>query len=298
MKNKLKLHISTCPNDTFMFDAFINDKFGDKNRENSFNDKFEIKLLDIEQLNQEVEKNIPDISKVSFFALFNNLKNYVILNSGAALGRNCGPLVIRNNDEQNGNNLIKTIKDLKNKRIAIPGKNTTAFLLFNIFVGKENLDTLDLHEEIFSDIMPKVNSGEYDAGLIIHESRFTYKKLGLKLIDDLGNLWENETGLPLPLGAICAKRNLGKENISFYENKIKSSIQFAFENPKSSNKFIHHYSQEMDNTVLQSHIDLYVNEFSLNLGQEGINAINLLYNYAVDLDFVKKTSNLNLFNNQ
>ncbi len=298
MNKKLKLHISTCPNDTFMFDAFINDKFGDENKENNFNNKFEVKLLDIEQLNQEVEKNIPDISKVSFFALFNNLKNYVILKSGAALGRNCGPLVIRNNDKQNGNNLIHSIKDLKNKRIAIPGRNTTAYLLFNIFVGKENLETLDLHEEVFSDIMPKVNSGEYDAGLIIHESRFTYKELGLELIDDLGNLWENETGLPLPLGAICAKRDLGQENISYYENKIKNSIQFAFNNPKSSNKFIHHYAQEMDNTVLQSHIDLYVNEFSLDLEQEGINAINLLYKYAVNLGFVKKNKNHHLFNNK
>ena len=154
MNKKIKLNISTCPNDTFMFDAFINDKLSvikDK-----FKNCFQLDLIDIEELNNRVEMSIPDISKVSFFALFNNLKKYTILKSGAALGRNCGPLVIRNNKTENRNNLIESINDLKNKRIAIPGKNTTAFLLFNIFVGKENMKTLDIHEEVFSDIMPKV----------------------------------------------------------------------------------------------------------------------------------------------
>ena len=293
INKKLKLHISTCPNDTFMFDALINDKL--KNNDNEFKENFELELLDIEQLNKQVENSIPDISKVSFYALFNNLKSYTILKSGAALGRNCGPLVIRNENFKKGS--INSIDDLKNLKIAIPGKNTTAFLLFNIFVGKDNMETLDLHEEVFSDIMPKVDSGEYDAGLIIHESRFTYQELGLKLVADLGVLWENKTGLPLPLGAICAKRDMGKERVLFYENRIKESIQFAFKNPKSSNKFIHHYAQELDNKVLQSHIDLYVNEYSIDIKREGIDAIKTLYKYAKDLGFVKGiTMDIDLFN--
>ncbi len=292
INNKLKLHISTCPNDTFMFDALINDKL--KNSDNKFKENFELELLDIEQLNQQVENSIPDISKVSFYALFNNLKSYTILKSGAALGRNCGPLIIRNGDSKK--DVINSIDDLKNMKIAIPGKNTTAFLLFNIFVGKENMETLDLHEEVFSDIMVKVNSGEYDAGLIIHESRFTYKELGLKLIADLGVLWEDKTGLPLPLGAICAKRDMGEERVLFYENRIKESIEFAFKNPKSSNKFIHHYAQELDSKVLQSHIDLYVNEYSIDIKQEGIDAIKTLYKYAKDLSFVKGITDIDLFN--
>ena len=295
MVKKLKLNISTCPNDTFMFDALINNKL-DYNKDKTFEDNFDLQLLDIEELNLRVEKNIPDISKVSFFALFNNLKNYVILKSGSALGRNCGPLIIRNNSTKNENDLIQSITDLKNKRIAIPGRNTTAFLLFSIFVGKENLETLDMQEELFSDIMPKVESGKYDAGLIIHESRFTYKDLGLKLVDDLGILWENETGLPLPLGAICAKRELGGKKILFYENEIKKSIKYAFNNPNSSKKFIHNYAQEMENSVLQSHIDLYVNEYSLDLGKEGTNAIQTLFKYAIELGFVKKNeTDFNLF---
>lgn len=254
----LSLFISPCPNDTFMFDALVNKKI-----KHDFDIK--LKFADIEELNKSVMEGIPDVAKLSYPALFQKLDEYVLLNSGAALGRNCGPLIISKEKLK--------LEDLHNKTIAIPGKNTTAYLLFNTFVKGKNI----IKEVIFSDIMEGVQTGKYDAGLIIHESRFTYQKLGLLKVTDLGELWEDYTKLPIPLGGIAAKRSLGYETIKRIEKAIENSIKYAYENRESSLQFIKEHAQELENEVTSAHIETYVNEYSISLGYEGQNAIKRLY---------------------
>lgn len=259
---KLTLGFSTCPNDTFIFDAIVNGKVDTAGLE------FEVIMADIEELNRKVLNNEIDISKISFHAYAYAAREYILLTSGNALGRKNGPLLIAKR---------KLFPDeIKNLKIAIPGKFTTGNLLFSL----EFPEALNKKEYLFSDIENAVLDGEADAGVIIHENRFTYKQKGLKKIIDLGESWEEKTGNPIPLGGITVSRHIDKNTQVKVNRIIKSSILYAFENPGSGHSFIKRYAREMNPGVIKSHIDLYVNDYTLELGKEGKSAIKNLYDIA------------------
>lgn len=255
---KLTLGFSPCPNDTFMFDALVHAKVDTEGLE------FEVVMEDVEALNQRALQKELDVTKLSYHAFLHCVQDYVLLNSGSALGRNCGPLLI----QQKGN--VELTADSK---IAIPGKNTTANLLLSIaFPHLQNKE-----EMLFSAIEQAVIDGSVDAGLIIHENRFTYQDKGLQKIQDLGEFWETETMLPIPLGGIVVKRDLPLEVQHKIQRVLKRSVQYAFDNPKSAKEYIRCYAQEMDEQVMYEHIKLYVNDFSLDLGVEGREAVKEVF---------------------
>jgi len=256
---KLSLAISSCPNDTFMFDALINKKVDVKNY------NFDIIISDVEELNKLSQNAETDISKMSFYNFFKVADRYQMLTSGAALGKNCGPLIISKR---------KIYPDeLSDCHIAIPGESTTANLLLQIFFPTAT----NKHIYLFSDIEDVVLSDECDAGLVIHETRFTYQKRGLKLAADLGVLWEEKFHLPIPLGGIAIKRSL-PEYVKTDMNKIlRSSIEYAFSNPGSAMDFMKQNAVELEEDVIQKHVDLYVNHFSIDMGKEGKDSIEKLY---------------------
>ena len=255
---KLTLGFSPCPNDTFMFDALVHAKVDTEGFE------FEVVMEDVEALNQRALNNDLDVTKLSYHAFLHCVQDYALLNSGSALGRNCGPLLI----QQKGNSPITA-----NSKIAIPGKNTTANLLLSIaFPHLQNKE-----EMLFSDIEQAVIDGRVVAGLIIHENRFTYQEKGLEKIQDLGEFWETETGLPIPLGGIVVKRDLPLEVQQKVQRVLKRSVQFSFNHPKSAKEYIRCYAQEMDEQVMYEHIKLYVNDFSLDLGEEGKHAVEEVF---------------------
>lgn len=267
---KLTLGISPCPNDLFMFDALINQKIDTENIE------FIIQIADIEQLNRQALENTHDITKISFSAFSKIQLNYKLLKSGCALGKNNGPLLISKK---------KVYPDEINYlKVAIPGRNTTANLILTIAFP----DIKQKKEYLFSDIEDVVLSGDADAGLIIHETRFSYEKKGLKKIIDLGEYWESTTNHPLPLGAIAIKRTVPEEIQKKVNNILKLSIQFAFQNPKSSLSYIKKYSRELDDQTIRKHIDLYVNEFSLDIGEKGKNAIIKLLTTGAEKGILNK----------
>lgn len=264
MRNKLFIGISPCPNDTFIFDALLNNKI-----ENELFD-FELIIEDVEDLNKLVLENKLDVSKISFHTYFKINDYYQILNSGAALGFNNGPILISKR---------KIYPDeLQDVKIAIPGKNTTANLLLSIF----NPKITNKVEYLFSDIEEAILTNEIDAGLIIHESRFTYESKGLKKIIDLGEYWQKLTNNPIPLGGIVVNRNLNPQIKHQIDSLIRKSIEYAFANPLESIPFIKKYAQELSSEVIQKHIDLYVNNFSIDLGEKGQGAIKNLFNFAID----------------
>jgi 1,4-dihydroxy-6-naphthoate synthase len=268
MKQKISLGYSTCPNDTFIFDAMVHHKVDTEGLE------FAVILGDVEELNKKAFEQALDVSKISYHAYTKIAANYFLLDSGSALGKNNGPILISKHkiypDEVN---------DIK---IAIPGLNTTANLLLSIAYPVAR----NKKEYLFSDIEDVVLSGESDAGLIIHENRFTYKKKGLKKIIDLGEFWEKETQLPIPLGGIAISRNLPLD-IQLKINRIlRKSVEFAFENPKSAYPYIKKHAQEMDEEVMYKHIELYVNNYTIDLGIEGKKAIKALYEKASSLGII------------
>jgi 1,4-dihydroxy-6-naphthoate synthase len=265
---KLTLGFSTCPNDTFIFDAMVHKRIDTEGLE------FELVLADVEELNKAAFDHQIDISKLSYHAYAYIADNYVLLDSGSALGNNNGPLLISKH---------KIYPDeVKDVSIAIPGKNTTANLLLSIAYPEAK----NKKEYLFSDIEEAVLSNEIDAGLIIHENRFTYAERGLKKIIDLGEYWETKTNLPIPLGGIVVNRKLPPEIQQKVNRVLRRSLEFAYENPTASLPFIKQYAQEMDEKVMRKHIGLYVNEYSLNLGEKGKEAIRELYKTAIDLKVI------------
>ncbi len=267
---KLTIGYSPCPNDCFIFDALIHGKIDTEGLQ------FEVLLEDVETLNKKALQGELDITKLSYHAYAYVLENYILLRSGSALGFNCGPLLIQD--------ARRTMKDLNsNPKIAIPGKLTTANLLLSI--AYPNLT--NKVECVFSDIENAVLSGEVDAGLIIHENRFTYQDRGLKKIIDLGEFWDSLIHAPIPLGGIVIKRNLGNELQQKVNRLIKKSVEFAFANPESSMAYVKANAQEMSEEVMKKHIALYVNDFSIDLGETGINAVQLLFNKAKELKLFK-----------
>jgi len=255
----LHLAISPCPNDTYIFDAWINGKLGVKAP--AVTCRFE----DIATLNELAFRDEPDVVKISLYAWSRLRGNYTLLNSGGAMGRGCGPLVVA---KQPG----LEPKDLSALRIAVPGRWTTANFLFSLFQPAA-LNKLYMP---FDEIMPAVARGDVDAGVIIHEGRFTYQNYGLHMIEDLGAWWERTTGYPIPLGAIIAKTGLGPDMHSRLEATIRASIKYARSNPKSPLPFMKQHAAEMEETVMQNHVDLYVNDYSLDFGPDGMAAIEYL----------------------
>jgi len=263
-ENKIQLAFSTCPNDTFMFGTLLRGEAG-------FNPStLDLVMCDIEELNSNAGKHLPDISKISFASFPFIADQYEMLNSGSAVGYKNGPLLVSRHkiypDE---------VKDL---HIAIPGKLTTANLLLEIlFPGVKQKTSF-----LFSDIEDVVMDKACDAGLIIHENRFTYQKKGLLKIADLGEMWEKEYDLPVPLGGIVVKRDLPNEQKKSFEISLANSIRMAFADPKPIWTFIKSNAKEMDDDVIQAHIDLYVNDFSIDLGDKGKQAIRILFQKAAE----------------
>ena len=266
---KLSLGFSPCPNDTFLFDALIHGKI------NSGDFEFDVHLNDVEALNQKALVPELDITKISYHAFAYANQHYVLLNSGSALGRNCGPLLISKQDLSllDWNQLSTKVNSMT---IAIPGKLTTANFLFGIaFSQAEQKKAMQ-----FNEIEDAVLNGRVDAGVIIHENRFTYAKKGLKKIIDLGAHWETLTGLPIPLGGIALRRTLPHDTQVKVQELISQSVRFAFENPDSSYDYVKSLAQEMEKSVMYRHINLYVNQFTENLGENGRMAVETLYRIA------------------
>ena len=259
---KLTLGFSTCPNDTFIFDAMIHHKVDTEGLQ------FDVLLADVEELNRNAFVGNIDITKLSYHAYAYLAESYKLLTSGSALGHKNGPLLISKH---------KAYEDeVEALKIAIPGKHTTANLLFSIAFPSAKNKT----EYLFSDIEEAILSGEVDAGVIIHENRFTYQKKGLKKIVDLGEDWEAKTNCPIPLGGIVIRRTLPREVQQKVNRVLKRSVEFAFENSASSAPFVKEHAQEMDNDVIQKHIELYVNNYTVELGENGENAVRQLFQKA------------------
>lgn len=251
------LAFSPCPNDTFIFHALVH------GCSSAFGVDFEPPVLaDVETLNRLALEAKFDVTKLSFHAYGHVQDEYQLLNSGAALGRGCGPLLVSRDGAI----------DFKRDTIAIPGELTTAAMLLQLFGGG------DVRVKVmgFADIMEAVLKGDVDAGVIIHESRFTYAALGLQCVQDLGNWWEEFSGFPIPLGGIVARKSLGPDVIGRIDKAICSSIEYGHANPSESLEYIKANSQEIDSDVVARHIKLYVNSFSTQLGEEGRAAVDFL----------------------
>jgi 1,4-dihydroxy-6-naphthoate synthase len=268
---KLTLGFSPCPNDTYIFDAMVHHKVDTEGLD------FNYSMADVEQLNEAAFNEKPDITKLSFHSFMHLAGKYLLLDSGAALGFGAGPLVVSKK--------LQLLEELNDKTVAIPGRYTTANLLFSLAMSG-----FKIHKEemLFSDIENAILSGKTDAGVIIHESRFTYQSKGLHKLADLGEYWEQKTGSPVPLGGIAAHKRLGQEVISKIERSIRRSVEYANEHKGELNDFIRFNAQEMDESVMQKHIDLYVNQFSLSLGLEGRHAVNQMFEYGISAGIINQ----------
>lgn len=263
------LGFSPCPNDCFIFDALVHKKIDTQGID------FTIVMEDVEALNNRAFKQELDITKLSYHAFIFLTHHYALLNSGSALGFNCGPLLVKDSKLK--------IQDINAASIAIPGKYTTAnFLLSLAFPNAKNKKEL-----LFSDIEGAVLSHKVDAGLLIHENRFTYEQKGLEKIIDLGEFWDSLIHAPIPLGGIVVKRSLDVNLQKTIDNLIKQSVEFAFANPESCMGFVKQHAQEMSEEVMKKHIALYVNDFSVDLGNVGKNAIQLLIDKAIETKLIE-----------
>ncbi len=258
----VSLGFSPCPNDTFVFDALIHNKIDTKDI------NFKVVMADVEDLNQRSFEEELDITKISFHALAYLTDSYQLLDAGSALGRNCGPLLIAKE--------YLSEARLNAARIAIPGRYTTANFLLSLAFPQ----ALNKVEILFSDIEQAVLDNRFDAGLIIHENRFTFQDKGLVKIVDLGEYWETLTGMPIPLGGIAIKRKLPQGVKQTINELLKASVQFALTNPDSSLSYVKKHAQEMDEKVMYQHINLYVIEYTKNLGLQGRAAIREMYAIA------------------
>lgn len=261
---KLTLGSSPCPNDCFVFDALVNRRIDLDGLE------FDIRMADVEALNKAAFNGAAEITKLSYHAYAYCADRYVLLDAGSALGRNCGPLLISKRvippEEVAGGSI----------RIAIPGRYTTANFLLGLAFPKARNTT----EMVFSDIESALLAGEVDAGVIIHENRFTYEAKGLKKIVDLGEFWERETGAPIPLGGIVIRRSLPDDVKHRVNRLLRTSVEYAFAHREASLPFVREHAQEMSESVMYQHIDLYVNQYSVDLGVEGRRAVETLFDRA------------------
>lgn len=258
---KLSLGYSTCPNDTLAFYAVAHGKVDNGGLE------FDIELSDVEQLNQKARQGHLDVTKLSFAALGNLLDNYGLLRSGAALGRGCGPLIVARPGI--------SLDALADRPVAVPGLWTTAAMLLGLYADLPRLVPMG-----FEMIMPSLQRGEMDIGVIIHEGRFTYREYGLDCLLDLGDWWETKTGMPIPLGCIAARRDLPMKSVQQIEETIRNSVTYGLNNRNEAMPYITLHAQEMAPSVIEQHIDLYVNDFTIDLGEEGKAAVETLFRMA------------------
>jgi 1,4-dihydroxy-6-naphthoate synthase len=256
---KFSLGFSPCPNDTFIFDALVNKKIDTEGLD------FEVHLEDVQTLNNLALENRFDFSKISYGVMPILLETHTLLNSGGAMGIGVGPLLICKDPNI-------TPDEVNHLRIAIPGKNTTAYLLFSyVYPNAKNISFY-----VFNEIEAAVLSGEVDAGVIIHENRFTYAQKGLYKITDLGAEWETKTKSPIALGGIVASNRIPKPIMQQVDQLIAKSVAYAFDNYPTISEYVSCHAQEMSEAVMRQHIDLYVNDFSTDMGETGKNAIETL----------------------
>ncbi|MFF2158625.1 1,4-dihydroxy-6-naphthoate synthase [Paenibacillus chitinolyticus] len=260
----MKIAFSPCPNDTFVFHAWVHGLVPGA-------PELDVLYADIDITNGLAAKpGGPEVMKISYAALPWVLSDYALLPCGGALGRGCGPLVLSRDSADPAS--------LSGKRVAVPSERSTAYLLFRLWAAQQvpggvgEIVVMPFHE-----IMPAVRDGKIDAGLVIHEARFTYPSYGLSLLADLGSWWESDTGLPIPLGAIIAKRSMDLEAVSGW---IRSSVEYAWAHPEASQAYVLQHAQEMSPEVAKAHIDLYVNSFTADLGEDGYGAIEALLGRA------------------
>lgn len=263
MNRPLSLAYSPCPNDTYIFAAWTNGLLDGA-------PEVRVQLEDVENLNNSALKGDYELTKVSYGAIPMLMQKYRILRSGGALGRGCGPLLVARPGSG------KTLEDFKNGVVAIPGEMTTAFMLLRLAMG---IRPQTIHMR-FDKIVDAVAGGTVDAGLIIHESRFTYREHGLVEIADLGNWWESETGMPIPLGAILARRDLDDEAAESVNAAIRASLERARTKEADIIRYVREHATEMSDDVMRKHIGLYVNEFTGDVGEEGVAAVNELFRRA------------------
>lgn len=261
---KLSLGFSPCPNDCFIFDAIVHRRIDMEGLE------FDVHLADVEALNRAAFAGESDVTKLSFHAFGHCTSRYVLLDAGSALGRGCGPLLIAKRSIAHDEVAAGAL------RIAIPGTYTTA----NFLLGLAFPDAHDKTELVFSEIEGALLDERYDAGLIIHENRFTYEAKGLKKIIDLGEFWERETGAPVPLGGIVVNRAVAKDIRQRINRVLRRSVEYAFAHRAASLPYVREHAQEMSEDVMYRHIDLYVNDYSVDLGANGKRAVELLFSRA------------------
>ncbi|GLF97192.1 1,4-dihydroxy-6-naphthoate synthase [Streptomyces yaizuensis] len=260
----LSIAYSPCPNDTFVFDALAHGRVPGA-------PALDVTFADIDITNGMAERGEGDVLKVSYAVLPWVLDEYALLPCGGALGRGCGPLVLSREPGL----------DLTGRTVAVPSERSTAYLLFRLWAAEQvpggvgEVVVLPFHE-----IMPAVRDGRVDAGLVIHEARFTYQGYGLRRLADLGEHWESGTGLPIPLGAIIARRSLGTERLRALAESIRTSVRMAWDDPEASRPYVRAHAQEMDPAVADQHIGLYVNEFTAGLGEDGYAAVRGLLTRA------------------
>ena len=272
---RLTLGFSPCPNDCFMFDAIVNRRIDLEGLEVTAS------LADVEALNNSAFAGEADVTKLSYHAYAYCTGDYVLLDAGSALGRNCGPLLISKRK------ITQQEVASGGIRIAIPGRFTTA----NFLLGLAFPEARDKTPILFSEIESALLDERFDAGLIIHENRFTYADKGLKKIIDLGEYWEGETGAPIPLGGIVIKRSLPDDVKQRVNRVLRRSVEYAFAHRAASLDYVRAHAQEMSDQVMYKHIDLYVNEFSVDLGAEGRRAVELLFEKAAATGLIPPAGN-------
>ena len=268
---EISIGFSTCPNDTFIFDALINNKI------DTHGISFVPTLADVEELNNKAFRHELLVTKLSYHAFAYLTDTYVLSNSGSALGFGVGPLLVKKKDVS---------FDINSANVAIPGKYTTANFLFSLKYPFATHKTAVVFSEIEDDLL----NNKFDSGVIIHENRFTYASKGLKKIVDLGAYWEQTYKVPIPLGGIAIRRTFSNELQLTVERIIRRSIEFAFAHPQSSSDFVREHSQEMSMEVCRQHIELYVNKYSIQLGFEGELAVNTLYKIAQENKIIPELS--------
>ena len=261
---KFTLGFSPCPNDTFIFDALVNKKIDTSGLE------FEVVLEDMQTLNEWSKEGRLDNTKLSFPAYFKNQDQYSMLQSGGALGKGLGPLLVAKS--------MVSVPDIQHCSFAIPGENTTAnFLLSFAFPQAKNKTSL-----LFSEIEDAVALGKFDLGVIIHENRFTYQQKGLIRVCDLGEIWEQRQHVPIPLACIAAKKTIPPDVQQKINSLIRQSVEYAFTNYPIITDYTKQHAQAMDENVMRQHIELYVNNYSVDLGEDGTKAINELFRVYSD----------------
>ncbi|MEU9762424.1 1,4-dihydroxy-6-naphthoate synthase [Streptomyces sp. NPDC047985] len=263
-RSPLSIAFSPCPNDTFVFDAWAHGRVPGA-------PALDVTFADIDITNGMAERGEGDVLKVSYAVLPWVLDEYALLPCGGALGRGCGPLVLTREPGT----------DLTGRTVAVPSERSTAYLLFRLWAADVVPDGVgEIVVMPFHEIMPAVRDGKVDAGLVIHEARFTYRNYGLHNLADMGRHWEETTGLPIPLGAIIAKRSLGADTLKLLAESARTSVRMAWDDPEVSRPYVLEHAQEMDPAVADQHIGLYVNEFTADLGEDGYAAVRGLLTRA------------------